>query len=173
MAAVVPQDNLSRVGTPHHEVGMEPGESHGHDGRLRREGSKQVNKEIKTKRGRRNISAGVGTGGADQEGGWWDKAWDCNPAVSPQQPLERSLLPHEKSPPDLPHPPPTPTPLNATFIEFRFFLGAGSRSSAVWVRALTVMSVLLALPKRPGETPGYLGAAQRRAAAPPTLRRAR
>lgn len=60
VAAVVPQDNLSRVSTPHHKVGMEPGKSHGHDGRLRKEES-HVNKKIKSKS--RNIRAGRRTGG--------------------------------------------------------------------------------------------------------------
>lgn len=45
VAAVVPQDNLSRVSTPHHKVGMKPGESHRHYGRLRKEKSHVSRKE--------------------------------------------------------------------------------------------------------------------------------
>lgn len=37
VTAVVPQDNLSRVSTPHHKVGVKPGKSHRHDRRLRKE----------------------------------------------------------------------------------------------------------------------------------------
>lgn len=37
MTAVVPQDNLSGVSAPHHQVGMKPGESHRHHRRLRKE----------------------------------------------------------------------------------------------------------------------------------------
>lgn len=37
VAAVVPQDDLSRVGSPHHKVRMKPGESHRHYRRLRKE----------------------------------------------------------------------------------------------------------------------------------------
>lgn len=45
VAAVVPQDDLSRVSTPHHKVGMKPGEPRGHYGRLREEKSQEEKKK--------------------------------------------------------------------------------------------------------------------------------
>lgn len=67
VAAVVPQDNLSRVGAPHHQVRVKPGKSHRHYRRLRREETESCTAKVKP--GRSVYEAGkLGRRGTSEDG---------------------------------------------------------------------------------------------------------